>query len=80
MVSMLSLDQPAHRIELPEVMDSQAAAQLLRVHLTTIQELVRRGALPGRKVGKDYRFLKSALLAWLARTEVEQSFLTRKLR
>ena len=80
MASSLTLSPPPHGVDLPEVMDSQAAARLLRVHLTTIQELVRRGTLPGRKVGKDYRFLKSALLAWLDHAASETSPAVRKLQ
>lgn len=80
MASSLTLSPPPYGVDLPEVMDSHAAARLLRVHLTTIQELVRRGSLPGRKVGKDYRFLKSALLAWLAHTATETSLAARTLR
>lgn len=55
-------------IAMPEVLDSLAVAQLLRVHLTTVQDLARRGQLPGRKVGKDYRFLREAVVAWLGQT------------
>lgn len=58
-------------MEAPEVLDSLAVARLLRVHLTTVQELARRGHLPGRKVGKDYRFLKAAIVAWLSEEEVQ---------
>lgn len=52
----------------PEVLDSAAVALLLKVHLTTVQELARRGDLPGRKVGKDYRFFRAAVVAWLSET------------
>lgn len=48
-----------------EVIDSRAASTFLQVHLTTIQELARRGEIPCRKVGKDYRFLRTALCQWL---------------
>lgn len=52
-------------ILIPEILDSHAVASLLQVHLSTVQQLARRGVLPCRKVGKDYRFHKDALLAWL---------------
>lgn len=73
MLSMLNSPHEVKGIELPEVMDSQAAALLLRVHLTTVQDLARRGDLPGRKVGKDYRFLRSALLTWLRGDDAHHS-------
>ena len=52
---------------IPEVLDTFGVARLLRVHLTTVQDLAKRGQLPGRKVGKDYRFLRKAVLDWLSR-------------
>lgn len=55
----------------PEVLDSAAVALLLKVHLTTVQELARRGDLPGRKVGKDYRFFKEAVVAWLSQAATQ---------
>lgn len=55
----------------PEVLDSAAVALLLKVHLTTVQELARRGDLPGRKVGKDYRFFKPAVVAWLSQAATQ---------
>ena len=48
-----------------EIIDTRSAAALLRVHVATLQELARRGEVPCRKVGKDYRFLRQALLIWL---------------
>lgn len=67
MSAIQSLSHPS-KSTFPEILDSRAAAKLLHVHLTTIQDLARRGQIPGRKVGKDYRFLKSALIQWLAHT------------
>lgn len=63
------LSGPTHALTFPEILNSQAAADLLRVHLTTIQELARRGKIPCRKVGKDYRFYKDALIDWLYTAE-----------
>ena len=56
---------PAPAAKLADVIDSRAAAALLCVHLTTVQELAKRGEIPCCKVGKDYRFLRAALLEWL---------------
>ena len=66
MARVLSLPPRCRNAPSAEVLDSHGAAELLHVHLSTVQELAREGKLPGRKVGKDYRFLRSALLAWLA--------------
>jgi excisionase family DNA binding protein len=42
----------------------QQAARLLGAHVETIRRLARRGAIPSFKVGKDWRFNRSALDAW----------------
>ena len=52
-------------LALPEVLDTKAAATLLQVHLTTVQQLAQRGEIPCCRVGKEYRFLREALSEWL---------------
>lgn len=47
------------------VLNVEEAAQLLRVSPWTVRELARRGRLPGRRVGKEWRFWRRALLEWL---------------
>jgi len=49
-----------------EVLDAAEAAELLRVEEATLVELAAKGELPGRRVGAQWRFSRSALLAWLA--------------
>lgn len=61
----INSQNPSQAASLPEVIDSRNAAALLQVHLTTIQELAKRGEIPCCKVGKDYRFLRAALLDWV---------------
>lgn len=51
--------------ELPEVSDCATLARYLQVDLKTVQGLAQRRELPGRKVGKAYRFFRPAVLAWL---------------
>jgi excisionase family DNA binding protein len=46
------------------VLNAQAAAELLGAHVETIRRMARKGAIPAFKVGKDWRFRKTALLAW----------------
>ena len=50
---------------LPEVMTLDEAARLLRVHPQTVKALARAKTIPGRKVGRAWRFSKQALLAYL---------------
>ena len=49
----------------PEVLDAAQAAELLAVERAAIEELAENGELPGRKIGGEWRFSRSALLAWL---------------
>ena len=50
---------------LPYVLTLQEAADLLRIAPQTLEELVARGEVPGRKIQQEHRFLRSALEAWL---------------
>ncbi|MGQ9779724.1 MAG: helix-turn-helix domain-containing protein [Bacillota bacterium] len=45
-----------------EVFSPEEAAAYLRVHPQTVYKLLRRGELPGRKVGQLWRISKKALL------------------
>ncbi|MFT4234337.1 MAG: helix-turn-helix domain-containing protein [Microbacterium sp.] len=48
-----------------EVLTTDEAAALLRVSTKTVLQLVRSGVLPGEKVGRAWRFLKSDVLAYV---------------
>ena len=47
------------------VMTLEEAAGFLRVSETTVYQLLREGQLKARKVGREWRFLKSELVAYL---------------
>ena len=49
-----------------EVLNVDEAAELLGVSPWTVREQARVGRLPGRKVGKEWRFSRQALLDWLS--------------
>lgn len=49
-----------------EVLTPKEAAEYLSVHVRTIYRLVKKGEIPGRKVGGSWRFKKDALDAWLS--------------
>lgn len=53
----------------PEVMNSDETARLLKMTRQTVVTLARNGELPGRKVGRDWRFLRDELFAWLAQRQ-----------
>jgi len=40
-------------------------AEILRVHPTTIYRLLKRGAIPGFKIGGNWRISASALDRWI---------------
>ena len=52
----------------PDVLTTEQLADLLQVDETAVRDLARRGELPGRKIGRDWRFSRSAVIDWLAGT------------
>jgi excisionase family DNA binding protein len=55
--------------EPPEVLNLAQAADLLQLETKALLELAEAGKVPGRKLGKDWRFSRSAIIAWLGQTE-----------
>ncbi len=49
-----------------EVLTRKQTADLLCVCIESITKLVRDEGLPCKRVGKEYRFLRSQVLAWFA--------------
>lgn len=47
------------------LLDSDEAAQLLKIHPKTLQRMARRGEIPGVQVGRLWRFRRSELNAWV---------------
>lgn len=47
-----------------EVMTLEEVADFLKVGEQTVYELARSGDLPGRKVGREWRFFRPALITW----------------
>jgi excisionase family DNA binding protein len=52
--------------ELGRVLTINEVAAIFRVHPTTIYRLVRRGDLPGFKIGGNWRINKASLDSWLS--------------
>jgi len=48
------------------VMNLQEAARFVRVSEKTLAEMAREGRIPSQKVGREWRFLITAIRAWLA--------------
>lgn len=53
----------------PEVMNVEQTAELLQLEPKLVLELAEAGKLPGRKLGKEWRFSRTAVIAWLAGPE-----------
>ena len=49
----------------PDVLDVHLTAQWLTVSADTVYDLLQRGDLPGRKVGRKWLTTKTAVLKWL---------------
>ena len=49
----------------PDVMTVTELAEFLRLPLSSVYRLVREGAIPGRKVGRHWRFYRKAMEQWL---------------
>lgn len=54
-----------------EVLDLNEAADLLKVSYRTLWNLAREGAVPSRRVGKQYRFSRAVLLEWIKNNQQE---------
>ncbi len=48
-----------------EVLDVESATRLLRIGRNTIYELVGRNEIPHRRLGKQIRFSRAAIMRWL---------------
>ncbi|MDQ6948474.1 MAG: helix-turn-helix domain-containing protein, partial [Actinomycetota bacterium] len=48
-----------------QILDAEGAAELLQVSTKTLLRLARQGEVPGRKVGRSWRFERGDLIGWL---------------
>jgi excisionase family DNA binding protein len=48
-----------------DVLDVAGATRLLRIGRNTVYELVARNAIPHRRLGKQIRFSRAAIMRWL---------------
>jgi excisionase family DNA binding protein len=49
-----------------EILDVEGAAALLGVSSRTIYTLARKGEIPATRVGREWRFARQNLIAWVA--------------
>jgi excisionase family DNA binding protein len=67
--------KPNGRVSNREVLTLAEAAAYLRVARAEILQLAERHELPGRQIGKEWRFLKSALAGWLQQPDRKRRLL-----
>ena len=48
-----------------EILNLGEAAAFLGVSVKTMQKVLRAGDVPGRKIGREWKFSRPALLAWV---------------
>lgn len=48
-----------------EVLNTEQACELLSISLKTFQKLLREESIPGRKIGREWRFSRQALIDWI---------------
>jgi excisionase family DNA binding protein len=54
------------QVSSPEVLTAEQLAELLQLETSTVRALAARGEIPGRKLGREWRFSRRAVLDWLA--------------
>jgi excisionase family DNA binding protein len=56
-----------------DVLTLDEVAELLRLPAETVERSARAGDLPGRLIGEQWRFVRSAVLEWLSTGEPPRS-------
>ncbi len=55
-----------------EILTTDEAAEFLSLTPYTVREYAKRGIIPAKKIGKQWRFVRADLLAWLRGKETSQ--------
>jgi excisionase family DNA binding protein len=53
------------RVKLPDVLTLEEAACYLRISKESLKRLASQGGIPGRRINRQWRFLKAGLDDWL---------------
>ena len=54
-----------------EILTTAEAAELLRLSIYAVRELARHGKIPAKKLGKEWRFYRPDLVAFLRGREAK---------
>ncbi len=52
-----------------EIITPIEVASLLRIHVKTVYRLAEEGLIPGKKIGRSWRFRRSSVLELMSRDE-----------
>src|SRR5216683_2162342 len=63
-----------------EVLTLEELARLLKVPADAVRSRAEEGELPGRRFGKEWRFARTAVLAWLADSDAQKGVTRAKSR
>ena len=55
----------------PVILTLEQAAEMLQLSTRTVQRMVSRGKMPGRRIGGQWRFDRDQLREWVRGAEVE---------
>jgi excisionase family DNA binding protein len=56
-----------------DVLNAEEAAEFLGFNPYTIREKARLGEIPGRKIGREWRFSRRQLLEWVEEGDRQQT-------
>lgn len=60
-----------HMPDADPILTREEAAELLGRHPDTMTRYCNKNGCPGRKVGRDWKFLRSSLLAWMSTAKIQ---------
>jgi excisionase family DNA binding protein len=58
-----------------DVLTLDEAAEFLRISPEVAEQLASRGAIPGRRIGEEWRFLRHSIEEWLRRPDYKKTLL-----
>jgi excisionase family DNA binding protein len=59
---------------LEEIMTPSEVAALLKIHLKTVYKLAEKGAIPGNRIGRSWRFSRSDVLELVSSKPINSDF------
>ncbi len=63
-----------------EIITPTEVASLLRIHVKTVYRLAEEGLIPGKKIGRSWRFRRSSVLELISREEQIEEKVNNKKR